>query len=141
MKTKKFLSMLAMVLTITLSSLLLTACSGRNDDEPQTPSGRDEFSNTSWKLVSITGYGAGDSSNWRGEILSFGPDGSVTEKYVEGGSETGSYSLNNGSIRFSGLGAWTNSWGSSFSYNISGQTMTLNDDLGSMGSTFKFTKL
>lgn len=136
---KRFFCLLEIVLTITFISLFLTACGG--DEEPETASGRDELSNTSWKLVSITGYGAGDSADWRGEILSFGHDGSVTEKYVEGGSETGSYSLNNGKIKFDGIDAWTNTWGSSFSYVISGETMTLNDGLGSMSSTFKFTKL
>ena len=139
MKRKCFFSMLAMTLTIILSSLLLVAC----NDKPESDvvSGRDELSNTSWELVSISGWGASDATNWRGEILAFGPDGSVTEKYVEGGSESGSYTLSDGKIKFDGINGWTNTWGSNFAYVVSGDTMILKDNLGNMSSTFNFTKL
>lgn len=139
MKRKCFFSTLAMALTIIFSSLLLTACN--DEKEPEVTSGRDELSNTSWKLVSISGWGASDSADWKGEILAFGPDGSVTEEYAGGGSEKGSYTLTDGKIRFDGINGWTNTWGSNFSYVISGNTMILTDNLGSMGSTFNFTKL
>lgn len=139
MKRKCVFSVLAITLTITLSSLLLVACNDK--PEPDVVSGRDELSNTSWKLISISGWGAGESNDWRGEILAFGSDGSVTEKYVEGGSESGRYTLSDGKIKFDGINGWTNTWGSNFSYVISGDTMILKDNLGNMGSTFNFIKL
>lgn len=139
MKRKGFFYLLAITLTIILSSSLLTACGDK--DEPEPSPGRDELSNTTWKLVSITGWGSGESADWRGEILDFGPEGSVIEIYVEGGTEKGSYTLQNGKIKFDGIDGWTNTWGSTFSYVVSGDAMILKDDLGSMGSTFNFTKL
>lgn len=139
MKRKGLFYLLAMTLTLIFSSFLFTACDDEDAQDADAP--RDELSNTTWKLVSISGWGAGDSDDWRGTIFVFEPDGFVTEKYVEDGSESGSYTLTNGNIKFFGIDYWISTWGSTFSYVISGDTMILKDDLGSMGSTFNFTKL
>lgn len=98
---------------------------------------RDELSNTSWKLQSITGYAASDSSVWKGEILKFGNNGQVTQIYNEGGSGSGTYTLSGRTITFSGLSAWTNYWGYKFTYELSGSSLRLSD---SDGSTFNFVK-
>lgn len=109
---------------------------------PDNPSdkGRDELSNTSWKLQSITGFASSESSEWKGEILKFGNNGQVTQIYNEGGSGSGTYSLSGNLITFSSLPAWTNSWGSKFTYTLSGSTLKLKDSNDNLGSTFNFVK-
>lgn len=147
MKHKVSLNLLVILLTVVMGSFLFTSCGDKDDridDEPENPSVtlRDELSSSSWKLESITGYYSSQTSKWKGEVLEFGPNGTVTEKSVDGYSEKGTYTLSGDRVTFDGIDNLTNAWGRRFTYTLSGSTLKLKDDMGSgMSSTLVFTKL
>lgn len=131
----------AAIIAVILSCCALTSCGGDdNEDEPDVPeeTARDVLSNTSWKLQSITGgLIMGDVDDWVGEIFQFGANGTVTEIYVEGGSSNGTYTLDGDQLILDNV-ALTDTFGSKYTYTLSGRTLKL---LNGLGSTLTFTKL
>lgn len=144
MKQKFSFNLLAILLTVFMSPFLFVSCGDKEVNEPENPAvtQRDELSRSSWKLVTITGYMSSQTPQWKGEILEFGADGTVTEKSLDGYSEKGTYTLSGDRVTFDGIDNLTNAWGRRFTYTLSESTLTLSDNMGSgMDSSLVFTKL
>lgn len=100
---------------------------------------KDALSNTSWKLKSVTGWGEDEYSSYRTLGLEFGSNGKVKETN-NGESTSGTYSLSGTKISFDGV-SFTNAFGSTFDYKLSGSSLTLTADKGtSMETVLTFTK-
>lgn len=69
MEQKVSLNLLVVLLAVLMGSFLFVNCGDKDDDEPENPevAQRDELSNSSWKLVSITGYMSSQTSKWKGD--------------------------------------------------------------------------
>lgn len=69
MEQKVSLNLLVVLLAVLMGSFLFVSCGDKDDDEPENPevAQRDELSNSSWKLVSITGYMSSQTSKWKGD--------------------------------------------------------------------------
>lgn len=100
---------------------------------------KDALSNTSWKLKSVTGWGEDEYSSYRTLGLEFGSNGKVKETN-NGESTSGTYSLSGTKISFDGI-SFTNAFGSTFDYKLSGSSLTLTADKGTnMETVLTFTK-
>lgn len=142
---KAFIAMIFMTMTVSVSS-----CSKDDGDDPEVPvlpvdpddgggSQKDALSDTSWKLKSVTGWGEDEYSSYRTLGLEFGSNGKVKETN-NGESTSGTYSLSGTKISFDGV-SFTNAFGSTFDYKLSGSNLTLTADKGTnMETVLTFTK-
>lgn len=98
----------------------------------------DALSGTSWKLTRISGYG--NDPSWYGEVLSFKSNGKVTEYFVEGGNQTGTYSISGTTLTLNNI-AMVDYFGPKYSFSKTSTKLTLTADKGTnMETTFYFDK-
>ncbi|MBD5289855.1 MAG: META domain-containing protein [Bacteroides sp.] len=137
-------------LAIILSSGIMVSCSKNEEPEttpvqpdvPTTPttSTTDQFSNSTWALTSISGWGKDAFSDYSGMQLRFGTNGSVTEWYSASESYTGSYTISGSTLTFKSL-PFTNEWGATYPFTVSGNRLTITSGKGTnMATDLIFTK-
>lgn len=101
----------------------------------ESTSGRDELSNTKWKLTSGTSsWNQSDINYYKGDILSFGANGTA-----ETAGTSGTYTISGNLLTFKGgIYGFTDGFGSKYNYSISGNTLKL---VGiDMGDVLNWTK-
>lgn len=96
-------------------------------------SSSDELSGTTWKVTSMTGWGAADISSYRGMELRFGYNGMVVEWYSSAQNYSGKYTISGDMINFEGI-PLVDDWGPKYTFSISGKTLTLTEP--SFGTSF-----
>ena len=111
-----------------------------DDDDGDDETG-DMLAGTSWKLTSMTGWGASDFSEYKGMQLRFGSNGKVTEWYSSSESYQGTYKLSGNSVKLDGI-PFVDVWLWDFPITVSGNRMTLVYKEGHAWQTdFIFTKI
>lgn len=104
-------------------------------------SSSDALSGTSWKITSMTGWGADAISEWRNVQLRFGNNGKVTEWYSSSESYSGTYTISGNIVNLKNI-PLVNEWGPKYNYSISGSRLTLTADKGSsMETSFVLSKI
>lgn len=110
---------------------------GESSDEPS--GSNDRLSGTTWRLSSITGFGASSIDEYKGMQFRFGTNGVMTEWYSSAESFHGTYAIAGNRISFRGI-PFINEWGSSFDFSVAGSRLTLIQDKGETFETsFIFT--
>lgn len=108
---------------------------------PGGSTNKDVLSNTSWKIISITGAAEDESEFFENAQLRFGSNGKLTEWYSNSESYVGSYSISGSTLTIDNIPI-QNTCGSKYDFTLSGSKLTLIADKGSwMESKINLTKL